>query len=469
MTCNARTLPVAALAMRFRQKIPLSTTDLLYFLSVIGQKSFVFVTSLLLAHALSPTDFGALTIMITAALLLSALSTAWLTSATYRFAADPEVANQKENVDAIMSAYSLALLIGTAILLLMNSIWLGMEKSVIAAAIFLAITLSCSDILGAAMNAQQMPKSYLSIAMLRTGSTLAIVIVSILCDWGLIGAALAYLVGGAATFLLPAARAFVRETRLRLPDAARLRKFVWYGIPAGVAFNNYILVYGVVRLILARTHGAGSVGRFALASDLFAAPTTLVLGTFVLSYMPLMHRGWFENGDTGARPWAEKFLFSQLAFAIPIAIGGLVLGDIAWLLLAPGARDAGELGLAAFCTFNGVGLGLIGSCSTVLISMNRPWAAFSFTVSTVIMSGAAALISADSSSLVITAEATCVAIAANVFSVFIYTLNVSGVRIKIARFMYIAAIATVAFLSCLGIRMTLIFALDFLGFREILS
>jgi O-antigen/teichoic acid export membrane protein len=373
-------------------------TEVLYFVSSIGTRVLVFGAQLVLAHTLAASDFGQLSLLITIGLLIVSFASAWLSTSAYRFAAGTADSEQRRLETELLALFPWSFAI-FAVGLAGFAAVSAYPAIVIIGGIALGLLTALSDLGNAFQNAKEQPHAYLAVSLLRSGAVFGLAVLCAVTGAGLLGAAGAYLLGTCAIFLAPGLRAIIGEIRFKRPDPAVLAKILHYGVPAGLGFNVYVLFQAVSRFLIAGALGTAEAGRYALASDVFYAPTALILGSFGLSYMPAMHGGWAREGLSGARPWMQRYLSSQVLFAAPVLIVAWELGDLLWNLLSPNADRTGELHLAFAATLNGLLLSLMGCFIMLQQVMGRPWSGLWFTLAAVVMNLVACLALPDGSDL----------------------------------------------------------------------
>ena len=407
-------------------------SDALYFIASLGPRILTFGTILVLAHTLTAQDFGKVSLIVTTSLVILTLSSAWLSTSAYRFVADRNLVDRQEAEANLLATYPWSFAF-VAILVSSFGALTGQPSFIYFSAILLGLLSGSGDIASAFLNAQSRPKDYMAISLLRTGF---IFIFAAICGYfklGLIGATTAYVLGSMAIILSPAFRSIFAKLRFRLPNKAHVSQFMRYGVPAGLSFNIYILVHAGSRMALANIAGPEQVGRYALVSDLFYAPAALILGTFGLSYMPKMHGGWLDSGLEGALPWMNKYLSTQIAFALPILAGGLALGDLFWTLLAPNHAQEGEAWVAGLATIQGLCLAVIGCFLMILQVMGRTGACLVFTLACVLANWSAVTIFGQANALDAFSAISTACVAFSVLALGAYTLLISGARVGFVR------------------------------------
>jgi O-antigen/teichoic acid export membrane protein len=343
--------------------------------SMIGG-GFGFLFSVLMARALTPSDFGLLVLGLSMLLGAASLSTG-ADYAAIRFIAAAATPGRKRG--AMLTPFVL-----TTTLILVISIVLGVFAEPIsdrlfgqpefadvlrALAVVLPLTVAAQN-LSASLSGLERAQGELARKLVEQGGRLVLAPAAVALGAGVVGAVLGMAAAAGAAVIIVAVllfRAMPRGGRTRPLGAAKVVRFAWPQIVASAAGQLWLLVNVVV---LGRVEDAATVALYGAALAVAVLPA-LVYNAFSVRFSPVISRLWAsgERDELNAlmiavTRWVAMITLPICAVAVALPAGVLQIYGADY-------RDAGHA-LALMATATAVNA-LFGPVEWALIMTGRVW------------------------------------------------------------------------------------------------
>lgn len=297
---------------------------LVYLFAYMVPAAIGFLALILYTHLLSPAEYGIYVVGASVAGIVSALCFYWIRLSVSRYQArSPELDLRAEAIIAYAAATTLvACLAPAAILIVRPDIGLAF----IAAAVFFSLANNAFEISQEFKRAQFNPLRFMSTAVIRSLSALALGYAAIELGGGGLGLLLAI----GASFLIGALLSFRRNATkpLRFSSIGYLKQFIYYGLPFSLGALVCTLHNALDRLAVAYLFGQSGAGYYGLAADM-ARQFIVILASSVASAMfPIAFRSLAESGALATRERLKEGIELLLALLVPVTVWLAISADV---------------------------------------------------------------------------------------------------------------------------------------------
>jgi O-antigen/teichoic acid export membrane protein len=283
-----------------------------------------FVALILYTHLLSPAEYGIYVVGVSIAGIVSALFFTWVRLSISRYQArSPELDLRAE---AGLAYAGTVLVIGcltpVAMLVVRPNIGLGF----IAASLFLSLSSTAFDISQEFKRARFNPARFMTIAVTRSLSGLALGYVAIRLGGGGLG----LLVAIALSYLIVNVLGF--ERNVSKPRAVlnvdNLAQFLRYGLPFTLGALAFALHAALDRLGVAYLLGETAAGYYGLAADLSRQLIAVLACSVASAMFPIAFRSFAENGAGATRERLKEGAEILLALIAPVVVWLAISADL---------------------------------------------------------------------------------------------------------------------------------------------
>lgn len=344
-----------------------------YFLAVIGNRAIALLCVVILAYLLPASDFGVYALSATNALLLEIVLSSWIATSASKYLATATPEQRPGLVGALLaSMIGIAALMAVLLSAYLVAPFAPFGATDLALVAGWAAALMIYDVTLAAKNALDRPGAYAALAIARNLGALILSVGLVAAGYGLRGAIVGQIVGTIApVFLLPHSAGIWLTARVRGLRWQRIGEMFRFGISGTLALGLYMLFNAGGRNAVAHAIGEEQAGYLMLAVDLFYGPMILVGSAYSLSRMRGLYKGEAEDSPEAQREQISSFLFINLFFALPYAVGGAILApDIAGLVLTAPAEQ-GVVPIAAAAVVLSAAMLMMYAATYPLIVFNR--------------------------------------------------------------------------------------------------
>lgn len=422
--------------------------NLYYLLSVIGSRSLNLLTAVVLSYLLTSKEFGQFSLVLTNALLLHLIASSWITNTLWRDASKAKAA-QFPAVVAHAIHYSAPLVVIALAAAPLSFLFLQPSAAYLAFILLLAPLILCVELASVVLNADRQHRDYSLLSLFRGIFTFAIGVGLVLLGYDLFGALAGQLIGILlALLLLGSVRAIPKHASsggIGWRDAAPQIRF---GIVSALALNLYMLGNALCRNVVALSLGEAAAGHLSLAADMFYAPVALFATSLSLSSIPDLYQAHGDHTEQAVeegRQQSAKFIVSNLAVALPYAVGGavtasaivrLVLSDSAAQFVAP---------IAGYAVVQGACFALFSTFTTLALTQGRIKLALALSLGALIAIATALLIASSHDSLLAYVRATTAVLLLLTICTLLLCRAAFGVRIQVGEIVRLVAATVVLF------------------------
>jgi O-antigen/teichoic acid export membrane protein len=268
---------------------------------------------------LSPAEYGVYVVGISIAGILGAVFFAWIRLSVSRYQATSAAVDFRGTaivafgltVPAICSVAPVAILL-----------YREVSADLLAASIFVAITVSAVEIGQEFERANLRPYRFAAIALVRSASSLALGLLAIELGWGGLGLIAAF---GISSLIGAAINVAGSPVQIARWQPAQLKQFARYGLPLSIGGLSAALYAASDRLIVAYLLGQGAAGLFGVAADLPRQFLVMLASSVAAATFPIVFRTLTDKGDNATRERLKESVELLLSVVLPVVV---------WLALA---------------------------------------------------------------------------------------------------------------------------------------
>jgi len=296
-----------------------------------------FLALILYTHLLSPAEYGIYVVGVSIAGIVSALFFTWVRLSVSRYQArSPDLDLRGEAVVAYGGAVTVIACLTPAVMLIVRpEVGLGF----VAASLFLSLSSTAFEIGQEFKRARFNPVRFMTIAMLRSMSGLALGYVAIRLGTGglglIVAVGLSYLTVNVLNFRTGIARP------LPVLKLEHLAQFLRYGLPFTLGALAFALHAALDRLGVAYLLGESGAGYYGLAADLTRQLVAVLAASVASAMFPIAFRSFAEKGAAATRERLSEGLEILLALIAPVVVWLALSADlVAGTLLGREFRDS---------------------------------------------------------------------------------------------------------------------------------
>lgn len=320
---------------------------------------------------LSPGDYGRYSVIVAMAGLVSGVGFQWLRQCLVKFGTEPEC-DRRELISSIGTLFLVLIAALVALALVVaacsNRRVDFINTPLIAVTVALAFAQAWFELGQDANRVDMSPVRYGVGGTLRAALCLGF---GLLAAWlthsipaVVLGVALGYLVAS----LLTAPRWLAGLAAIRKARLARIKTLAAYGLPLSLTLGFTFIVDSADRLMLAAMSGATEAGIYSSAYNLGQYALGTLLGGLGLAVLPLAIKCYAEHGGDETGNLLGKNLVMLVGFALPSALGLVVLAPTVTRLLL-GNFVAGQSALITAIVAVGVAFAAIRSYAYDIVFM----------------------------------------------------------------------------------------------------
>jgi len=353
-------------------KQKLAAMNYAYLLAMIGHRLVALAGIVILSFLLDPAAFGLYTLSATNALLTEIVFGQWIAISANKHISIGSGDSGRATISTLGAAMG-----GYAALMVV--LWLAYVIFPIAhatpgqVAIVLAwsTTLVLYDVTLASKNALGASGAYAALALVKNFGSSALSISLVLLGYGVTGAMAGQIIGTlAAVALLKSSVRIWRGIRLSLASRSLALEMLKFGVGGTLALGVYMLFNAIGRNLTGHFLGETEAGYLSLATDLFFGPLTLVGSAYSLSKMPSLYVVEADGDRAQKQAGITDFIYMNLYFAIPYAVGGAILApDIAASFL-PAANRAQIAAVSAGAAVQSAAMLMMCTVTAILLIFN---------------------------------------------------------------------------------------------------
>jgi O-antigen/teichoic acid export membrane protein len=283
-----------------------------------------FLALIIYTHLLSPAEYGIYVVGVSLAGIVSALFFTWVRLSVSRYQArSPELDLRGEAAVAYGgTVVVIACLTPIAMLIARPNIGFGF----VAASLFMSLSSTAFEIGQEFKRAQFNPARFMTIAVIRSTSGLALGFIAIKLGAGglglLVAMALSYLTVNVLNFRNSAARPLLVFT------IDNLAQFVRYGLPFTLGALAFALHAALDRLGVAYLLGQTAAGYYGLAADITRQLIAVLAASVASAMFPIAFRSFAEAGAKATRERLNEGAEILLALIAPVVVWLAISADL---------------------------------------------------------------------------------------------------------------------------------------------
>lgn len=294
----------------------ISPYALIYLVAYMLPALIGFLALIVYTHLLSPAEYGIYVIGTSVAGLVSAVFFTWIRQSVSRYQSSaPELDLRAETIVAYVgTAVVIACLAPVAIFVVRP----GVGFAVLAASVFLSLSLTAFEISQEFRRAQLNPLRFAVIAVIRSALALGLGYLAIELGFGGLG----LLVAVSVSFLIGDVLNFPRKPGkpLQLASADYLKQFLRYGLPFSLGALAYALHGALDKLGVAYLLGQSGAGYYGLAADMTRQLIAILAASVASAMFPMVFRSLAEKGPVATRERLKEGIELLLALIAPVAV-----------------------------------------------------------------------------------------------------------------------------------------------------
>jgi O-antigen/teichoic acid export membrane protein len=295
----------------------------IYLVAHLGPAAIGFIALTAYTRLLSPVEYGIYVVGMSIAGILAAVFFAWIRLSVSRYqATSADVDFRGTAIVAYgLTVAAIACVVPAGILLIHPDV----DLAVLAASVFMALTLSAFEIGQEFRRANLRPFHYATVAVSRSALGFGIGLVAIEMGWGgfglLAAVAISFLIGALLNIVGGGAR--IRLGAFYQRD--QLTRFGRYGLPLAIGGLSFALYSASDRLVVAYLSGQEAAGQFGVAADLARQFVVILASSVASATFPVVFRTLTAEGVAATRERLKENAELLLAIIAPVAV---------WLALA---------------------------------------------------------------------------------------------------------------------------------------
>jgi len=309
----------------------------------------------ILTRALSPADYGVVSLALTTGSLLSTLSSAGISSALFRSYYDHDSSEGRSRV--VLTSLVITTVSGISLVVLMAaaSPWAAKVLFGVSSLAYLAIVIAAESairgiqsVAQSVLRADHRPQAFIGVSLMTFLGRFALTWAFVAhFELGLPGYAAGTIAGSIAGLLL--ALVLVRDRIGKKFDRREARLLIEYGLPIMVANLAAAVLVGADRYFLRAWHGLETVAVYNVGYQLASAVTVFLVTPFTMAWPTIM----LPMKDS---PELPRFLRTSLTLVVGFGGWGVVTlafaGPLLVRIVAPAGYDAAALVLPLIAAAN---------------------------------------------------------------------------------------------------------------------
>ncbi|HEY4403778.1 MAG TPA: lipopolysaccharide biosynthesis protein [Xanthobacteraceae bacterium] len=313
----------------------LNRSVFMYLCAYMAPAAIGFLAVALYTHLLSPAEYGEYIIGMSVAGLVGALFFTWIRLSILRYQATSAAIDLRGTAIVTYGATTLVVAVLAPLLLLV--LRPGMDARMLAAAIFMALTMSAFDIGQELRRAKLQPARFTLVAVLRSSLGFAFGFAAIKLGGGSLG----LLVAVAASFLIGGLfkTGIGTGAPMQWIERDHIAQFVRYGLPLSIGGLSFALYSAGDRLVVAYLLGPEAAGLYGVSADLARQFIVILAASCASAAFPVVFRTLASEGPASARARLNENAELLLAVIAPVAVWLAVSADVfASVMLGPQFR-----------------------------------------------------------------------------------------------------------------------------------